>query len=121
MRLTILINGPVVKHEFALVWIDLDQQRWSRESHEGVNLPSWGAVRTDNGETVLCAPRSDTPLCIIRGLNVSKRQEIHSGHGDASWSDKGVSNGARSEAAWQWRLQAVDHKSVRAANSLFAC
>ena len=117
MRLTVLINGPVVKHEFALVWIDLDEQRWSRESHEGVNLPSWGAVRANNGETVLCMPQSEVPLCIMRGLNLNKWQEICAGHGDASWSE----NGACNASTWQWRVQAVDRKSVRAANSLFAC
>jgi hypothetical protein len=119
MRLTILINGsdPAVNHEFALVWIDLDQQRWSRESHEGVDLPSWGEVRAEGDETVLCAPQTDAPLCVMRGLSLSKRQEILLRHGDASWSD----NGACTETAWQWRLQAVDRKSVCAANSLFAC
>lgn len=119
MRLTILINGsnPVVNQEFALVWIDLDQRRWSRESHTGVNLPSWGDVRADGDGTALCAPQTDAPLCIMRGLRVDRRQEIHPGHGDASWS----SNRACNETAWQWRLQAVDRKPVRAANSLFAC
>ncbi|MEM5450693.1 MULTISPECIES: DUF3564 family protein [Paraburkholderia] len=119
MRLTILINGsdPAVNHEFALVWIDLDQKRWSRESHEGVDLPSWGDVRAGGDETVLCAPQTDAPLCIMRGLSLNERQEVHSGHGDASWPD----NSACRETAWQWRLQAVDRKSVRAANSLFAC
>jgi hypothetical protein len=121
MRLTILINGsdPTVNHDFALVWIDLDQKRWSRESHDGVNLPSWGEVRVAGEETALCAPQNDTPLCVMRGLSLSNAQEIQPGerNGDARWSG----NGAQGEAAWQWRLQAVDRKTIRAANSLFSC
>jgi hypothetical protein len=119
MRLTILINGsdPSVHHDFALVWIDLDQQRWSRESHAGVDLPSWGDVRAEGDETVLCAPQNDTPVCIMRGLGLSAGQAIDSGKGDASWTG----NNARNETAWQWRLQAIDRKSVRAEHALFAC
>jgi hypothetical protein len=119
MRLTILINGsdPSVNHDFALVWIDLDQQRWSRESHEGVDLPSWGDVRAHGDETVLCAPQNDTPVCIMRGLGLNKGPEIGSDQGDASWAD----HHARNATSWQWRLQAIDRKSVHAANSLFAC
>jgi hypothetical protein len=53
----------------------------------------------------------------MRGLGLNKGPEIGSDQGDASWAD----HHARNETSWQWRLQAIDRKSVHAANSLFAC
>ncbi len=46
MRLTILINGsdPTVNHDYAVLWLDTDEHRWSREAHEGIDLPPWGGV-----------------------------------------------------------------------------
>lgn len=118
MRLTILINGPdpTVNHDYAVLWLDTDQQRWSRESHEGIDLPAWGEMRDSNGVTALCAPLDNSPLCTLRGLHVNRRQEISSAHGDATWSCE-ISH-AHMEG--QWRLQAVDRQAVHAENALFA-
>ena len=56
MRLTILINGsdPTVNHDYAVLWLDTEQHRWSREAHEGVHLPPWGELRDSDGVTALC-------------------------------------------------------------------
>jgi hypothetical protein len=118
MRLTVLINGPdpTVNHHFALIWIDLDEHRWSRESHQGVELPSWGDVYTEGCATVLSAPRAKSPLCIMQGLSVNRQQQVQSSQGDASWS----SNGTSDLTAWQWRLQAVERNAVRAEKAVFA-
>jgi hypothetical protein len=44
MRLTILINGsdPTVNHDYAVLWLDTEQHRWSRESHQGITQISGG-------------------------------------------------------------------------------
>lgn len=41
MRLTILINGsdPTVSHDYAVLWLDTEEHRWSREAHQGIDLP----------------------------------------------------------------------------------
>ena len=118
MRLTILINGsdPTVNHDYAVLWLDTDQHRWSRESHEGIDLPKWGEMRDTNGVTSLCAPLDSAPLCTLSGLHVNRRQEISSSHGDATWSCE--SSHERMEG--KWRLQAVDRQAVQAENALFA-
>ena len=118
MRLTILINGPerVTNPDFALVWLDTLQQRWSRESHQGVDLPSWGEIRESNGQTVLCAPASERALCTISGLVVTRRQEISATQGQAIWP----SSVPQTQRPDRWRLQAVDRGSICAADSLFA-
>lgn len=118
MRLTILINGPdpTVNHDYAVLWLDTDQQRWSRESHAGIDLPEWGEMHDSGGVTALCAPLADQPLCTLRGLHVNRRQEISTAQGDATWSCE-VSH---APMEGQWRLQAVDRQTVHAENALFA-
>ena len=118
MRLTILINSPerTVNPDFALVWLDTREKRWSRESHHGVDLPAWGEIQDSDGQTVLCAPASDRPLCTISGLSVTRRQEISATQGPATWPSSVLERHRPS----YWRLQAVDRESIRDADSLFA-
>lgn len=118
MRLTILINGPdpTVNHDYAVLWLDTEQQRWSRESHDGVDLPEWGELRDADGVTALCAPSTEEPLCTLRGLHVDRRQQVSKSQGDATWS-RAASHAPMSGF---WRLQAVDRQAIRAENSLFA-
>ncbi|PXW15496.1 DUF3564 domain-containing protein [Paraburkholderia caballeronis] len=118
MRLTILINGsdPTVNHDYAVLWLDTEQQRWSRESHAGIELPEWGELRDTGGVTTLCAPSADKPLCTLSGLHVDRRQQVSTSQGDATWScelSHAPMNG-------YWRLQAVDRQPIRAEHSLFA-
>jgi hypothetical protein len=118
MRLTILINGPdpTVNHDYAVLWLDIDQQRWSRESHDGVDLPAWGELHDTGGVTTLCAPSASEPLCTLSGLHVDRRQQVSKSEGDATWSCE-VSHAPMNGF---WRLQAVDRQAIRAEHSLFA-
>ena len=118
MRLTILINGPdpTVNHDYAVLWLDIEQQRWSRESHDGVDLPAWGELHDANGVTTLCAPSADQPLCTLRGLHVDRRQQISTAQGDATWSREQ----SHKPMSGYWRLQAVDRQPVHAEHSVFA-
>ena len=118
MRLTILINSPerTVDPDFALVWLDTREKRWSRESHYGVDLPTWGEIRESDGQTVLCAPASDRPLCTISGLTLTRLQEVSTTQGTAIWP----SSELQAQGPGHWRLQAVDRESIHAADSLFA-
>jgi hypothetical protein len=58
---------------YAIVWIDRDAQRWSRESHFGLNLPTWGVVHERPGATLLCSPHDGTPLCELEGLELESQ------------------------------------------------
>ncbi|WP_043284238.1 DUF3564 family protein [Paraburkholderia oxyphila] len=120
MRLTILINSPerTANPHFALVWLDTRQKRWSRESHQGVDLPTWGEIQESDGQIVLCAPASDRPLCTISGLIVTRRQEVSATHGQVIWPSSVLQ--AQTQTPGYWRLQAVDRESICAADALFA-
>lgn len=117
MRLTILINGsdPTVNHDYAVLWLDTDEHRWSREAHDGIDLPAWGELRDADGVTTLCAPSTEAPLCTLNGLSVDRRQHVSSAQGVAAWS----SERTRSPMSGYWRLQAVDRLPVHAENSVF--
>jgi hypothetical protein len=117
MRLTILINGsdPTVNHDYAVLWLDTDEHRWSREAHDGIDLPAWGELRDENGVTKLCAPSADAPLCTLNGLSVDRRQRVSSAQGVAAWS----SDRTRAPMSGYWRLQAVDRLPVHAEHSVF--
>ncbi|WP_213302216.1 DUF3564 family protein [Paraburkholderia sacchari] len=118
MRLTILINGsdPTVNHDFAVVWLDMEQKRWSRESHQGVRLPAWGDIREIDGELALCAPEGQRPLCEIRGLNATRRRGISTAQGQTTWP----SDPAQTKTLGCWRLQAVERGPINAEDALFA-
>jgi hypothetical protein len=118
MRLTILINGsdPTVNHDYAVLWLDTDQQRWSREAHAGVDLPEWGELKCNGATTVLSGSTSTRPLCILHDLNVTRREEVNHADGIADMPPE-ISH---MQVGWHWRLQAVDRAQVRAASALFA-
>ncbi|RDU94695.1 DUF3564 family protein [Trinickia dinghuensis] len=115
MRLTILINGsdPTVNHDYAVLWLDTDEHVWSRESHDGIDLPPWGELRDEGGVTNLCAPTAEQPLCTLRGLHV-ERDCPTAAQGGAQWS-----SGRMGHAHGVWRLQAVEKMAVRPENSVF--
>jgi hypothetical protein len=116
MRLTILVNGsdPTVNHDYAVLWLDTEERVWSRESHNGIDLPPWGEMRDENGVTNLCAPTADTPLCTLRGLHVD-RDQPSAAQGAAEWS----CTARRVPMDGVWRLQAVERRSVQPENSVF--
>jgi hypothetical protein len=116
MRLTILINGsdPTVNHDYAVLWLDTDERVWSRESHDGIDLPPWGELRDEGGVTKLCAPTAEQPLCTLSGLHVEADCPT-AAQGGASWS----SSGKPVKTDGVWRLQAVEKRAVLPEHSVF--
>jgi hypothetical protein len=117
MRLTILISGsdPTVNHDYAVLWLDMGEQLWSREAHLGLSLPEWGELHDCGDMIVLCAPGSREPLCFLHGLQVNPRQEVSRADGATTWPHET----GRAQTEWHWRLQAVDRTTVHAESALF--
>ncbi|KVH07681.1 MULTISPECIES: DUF3564 family protein [Burkholderia] len=99
MRLTIRINGSesATRHSFAVLWVDTDEGLWSREAHQGIDLPTWGKVRDVQGAMALCAADSGNAVCQLKGLSF-----------DAMRREQGPAVLAGEHPAGAWRLQAVD-------------
>ncbi|MCR1768667.1 DUF3564 family protein [Burkholderia glumae] len=105
MRLTIRINGTsqtARQPPYAVLWVDTDEQLWSREAHQGIDLPCWGKVKHVEGAVALCAADGDEALCRLQGLSIERASAASraDGHGTAVLGS-GTPSGA-------WRLQAVD-------------
>ncbi|CAN7591256.1 DUF3564 domain-containing protein [Trinickia sp. LjRoot230] len=117
MRLTILINGPdpTVNHDYAVLWLDTKERVWSRESHEGIELPPWGEVRDEGGVTKLCGHQTETPVCTLSGLHVDRYERVAAAQGAAEWACASQ----HSPVGGVWRLQAVEKKSIEPENSVF--
>lgn len=117
MRLTILINGPdpTVNHDYAVLWLDTEEHRWSREAHSGVDLPEWGKLEAYGTKTVLAGSASTEPLCVLHDLWIRQHGELSGADGMATLAQL-----PQSKTIWHWRLQAVDRTQVRAESALFA-
>lgn len=115
MRITIHLSTfeDINPCAYAIVWIDRDAQRWSRESHFGLALPIWGTVRSQPGVTVLCAPHDGTPLCELDGLELNGESGPFEGEtGSAQWCSD--------HARGHWHIQCIDDAVALPENSVFA-
>ena len=69
MRLTVHLDTFNRAHPmaFAILWLDKEARQWSREGHFGLELPEWGVLHVDCGNTLVCAPHSMAPVCVLKG------------------------------------------------------
>src|SRR5260370_42331884 len=116
MRITIKLDQPEEPDAFAVLWLDLESRHWSREMHSGVDIPSWGLVRTAPGATLLCDPDSPHPLCALSGLDLEDRTHLVEGQsGHVLWycdSNLGVRLN-------RWHVQCIESESTEAENEVF--
>ncbi|CAN0626579.1 conserved protein of unknown function [Burkholderia multivorans] len=110
MRLTIRINGSdsATRQAFAVLWVDTDERLWSREAHQGIDLPTWGKVKDVEGAMALCAADSGKAVCKLEGLSFAPTQ-----HEAESGQEQGAAELAGKPAKGAWRLQAVDPCTIQ--------
>jgi Protein of unknown function (DUF3564) len=117
MRLTVLVNGgdPQARDEYAVLWLDVDERIWSRESHSGIELPSWGKLQTDEDSVLLCGPEENAPLCTLHGMSFGRGARAAIQQGAAAW----VSTRTGAPSTGHWHMQAVDRQVEPAEHSEF--
>lgn len=115
MRLTIHLSTFEDTHPcaYAIIWIDRDTLRWSRESHFGLDLPEWGIVRAHRDATMLCGPHDDAPLCELDGLDLVDETGPFEG-------EAGSAQLCGDKACGHWHVQCIDENLALPENSLFA-
>ncbi|MEX3812921.1 DUF3564 domain-containing protein [Paraburkholderia sp. BR13439] len=119
MRLTVHLDtfDRVNPMAFAILWLDKDTRQWSREGHFGLELPEWGALHVDCGDTLVCAPHSTVPVCVLEGLDLNQLDGPFEGEvGRVQWC---VERG-RSLMCGHWRVQCIDVERAEPENSVFA-
>lgn len=123
MRVTVHLDSfdRLARSAYAIVWIDKESGKWSREGHAGIDLPEWGRYRRTPDGTCLVAGEAagEMPgdLCTIEGLDLA------AGDGPFEGEDGSVHWNARTETgplAGHWHVQCVDDDGSEPEEGLFA-
>jgi len=119
MRLTVHLDtfDRIHPMAFAILWLDKDTRQWSREGHHGLDLPEWGTLHVDCGNTLVCGPHDTTPVCVLEDLDLNDRNGPFEGEtGRAQWcGERG-----RTLMSGHWHVQCVDNEQVQPEHGLFA-
>lgn len=115
MRITIHLStfDEINPCAYAIVWIDRDARRWSRESHFGLDLPTWGVVESQPGSTRLCRARDGEAICELTGFDLENDEGPFEG-------ETGGAQLCGIKARGHWHVQCVDEEPILAENSVFA-
>jgi hypothetical protein len=119
MRLTIHLDtfDRVNPMAFAILWLDKETRQWSREGHMGLELPEWGTLHVDCGNTLVCGPHDSTPCCVLEGLDLNAPGGPFEGEtGHAQW----CANEGRTLMSGHWHVQCVDNECAEPENGIFA-
>jgi hypothetical protein len=119
MRITVKLDTfeRVDSAAFAILWLDKESRRWSREGHQSVDLPDWGGLQARPGSTLICGQHAERPLCVLERLDFDSAAALVEGQaGRALW----YSDASREPAAGRWHVQCIDREEINAEYSVFA-
>src|SRR5260370_2411448 len=71
---------------YASLWLDTEMRRWSRESHELLELPKWGILELAPGVTLVCGETDTCPIVALEKLDLYSSVQLQrtgERHGDA--------------------------------------
>ncbi|WP_309249665.1 DUF3564 family protein [Paraburkholderia sp. CNPSo 3274] len=70
MRITLHLDtfDRIDPNAYAILWLDNETYRWSREGHAGLQLPEWGMLRVETRSALVCDQHDARPLFILEGL-----------------------------------------------------
>ncbi|SIT43519.1 conserved hypothetical protein [Paraburkholderia ribeironis] len=119
MRLTVQLDTFNRAHPmaFAILWLDKEKRQWSREGHFGLELPEWGSLHVDCGNTHVCEPNDRTPVYVLERLNLDCCYGLFEGvAGRAEW----CAEGGHALMTGHWHVQCIDNERVQPEHGLFA-
>lgn len=119
MRITVLLDSfdCLDSSAFAIVWVDTETEKWSRESHHGVNLPTWGGWSiTRGGVTLFEGETPQKTICTLEAFQLATDCPRENDIGRARWHIH--TDGTTFIGRWQ--VQYVDKSETHPEESLFA-
>jgi hypothetical protein len=119
MRITIHLDSfdRLDPCAYAIVWIDKETGKWSREGHTGVEIPEWGEYRATPGGTGLFEEGERLALCTIEGLDLAAHEGPFEGEtGRVQWHACNCTE----PVTGSWHVQCVDETNCNPEESLFA-
>lgn len=110
MRLTVHLNtfDRLNPCAYAILWIDKESSKWSREGHVGLDLPESGTLDADSDGTLIHGSNNSRPLCVLEGLDLNTvgGGPFEGEVGCAQWcSDDGLA-----PVSGHWHVQCVDQE-----------
>ncbi|MEZ2354641.1 DUF3564 family protein [Caballeronia sp. RCC_10] len=128
MRITIKLDAfERAATAYAVLWLDVDSGRWSRESHDRIEIPSWGTWQTAVNGTLLTDRDTHAPLLLLCGLELNASaasrlslplQETHGGRADRLIVDENAAT--RPCDSGHWHIQCVDCEVIVAEHEIFS-
>lgn len=129
MRITIRLEAfdHAAESAYAVLWLDRERRRWSREGHDRVALPPWGTWENAPGGTLLRAPDMSSPVLMLQGLTLNAQEsvpgnvepaELQKGRADILVA--GDARVARAPDSGHWHIQCVDCETTVAEHEIFS-
>jgi hypothetical protein len=102
---------------YAILWLDDQSLKWSREAHAGLALPAWGILRTQAKGTLICGSPKTRSLFLLEGLQLGKHGGPFEGEaGTVHWCGP---ESAKTESG-HWHVRCTDSENIHPESSLFA-
>jgi hypothetical protein len=119
MRITVKLDGfeGAQAAAFAILWLDNESRRWSREGHQSVEMPDWGALRCGTDGTTICCQKNQHTYGVLERLDVDAPGGPGEGvEGRVVW----YSDGAVVQNMGRWHVQFIDRDLIKAEHGVFA-
>ncbi|WP_244817174.1 DUF3564 family protein [Caballeronia sp. Lep1P3] len=118
MRITVKLDGfeGMQAAAYAILWLDKESRRWSREGHQSIDVPDWGGLRAASNGTMIYDPRAQQPVCMLEQLDVDAPGGPSEGlAGRVLWYADGAA-----QSVGRWHVQCIDRAQIKAEHSVFA-
>ncbi|MFC0397310.1 DUF3564 domain-containing protein [Paraburkholderia rhizosphaerae] len=102
---------------YAILWLDVDARKWSREGHAVIDLPEWGTLECSGSDTRIAAQHGGHPVCVLEGLNLSGLCGPFEGEsGRALWHRYAH----HAPVVGHWHVQCIDATATAPERGVFA-
>jgi hypothetical protein len=122
MRITVKLDGfeGADSAAWAILWLDKETRRWSREGHQSVEVPDWGGLRASSDGTIICCQKNQETFCLLEQFDVDAPNGPCEGlEGRVVWYVVSGGN-ATQTLAGRWHVQCIDREQIKAEHSVFA-
>jgi hypothetical protein len=102
---------------YAILWLDVQARKWSREGHAGIDLTEWGEFESRGPDTWIGTQHGRHARCVLEGLDLRGRSDPFEGEsGRALW----YRAAHRAPVVGEWHVQCVDSTSRAPEHGVFA-
>jgi hypothetical protein len=102
---------------YAILWLDKQACKWSREGHASMNLPGWGTLEYTQGDTRIMSPEHEQVLCMLEGLDLGASTGPFEGEeGTVRW----YRHAHHTPVTGHWHVQWIDPTEADPEQGVFA-